>query len=76
MRCSECGIWCYNEAVGTANTDISGYHETITRLYLLGIAAHVARQPSALLPESLEILLKSPLARSDWPLTFYSRDRL
>lgn len=28
-----CGIVRYNEAVGTANTDHSGYHETLTRLW-------------------------------------------
>ncbi len=36
-------IRAYNVAVGTANTDRSGYHETITRLYLNDIAAHMAR---------------------------------
>jgi hypothetical protein len=28
------GIIRYNEAVGTANTDSSGYHETLTRLWI------------------------------------------
>ncbi len=69
-------IRAYNVAVGTANTDSSGYHETITRLYLNGIGAHLARHGTQSLPKSLALLLESPLARSDWPLQFYSRERL
>lgn len=69
-------IRAYNLAVGTANTDHSGYHETLTRLYLNAIAAHLARHGTASFPRALALLLESPLARSDWPLTFYSRKRL
>jgi hypothetical protein len=69
-------IRAYNEAVGTANTDNSGYHETLTRLYLNGIAALMARHSGEPLPNLLALLLESPLARSDWPLEFYSRERL
>jgi hypothetical protein len=69
-------IRAYNVAVGTANTDSSGYHETLTRLYLDGIAAHRARHSGELLPKLLALLLDTPLARSDWPLEFYSRERL
>src|SRR4249919_698199 len=43
-------IRAYNLAVGTANTDHSGYHETLTRLYLNGIAAHLARHGTAPFP--------------------------
>ena len=35
-------IRAHNESVGTANTDSSGYHETLTRFYLTGISAHLA----------------------------------
>jgi hypothetical protein len=69
-------IRAYNVAVGTANTDNSGYHETLTRLYLNGIAAHMARHRGESLPKLLALLLETPLARSDWPLEFYSRERL
>ena len=69
-------IRAYNDAVGTANTDNSGYHETLTRLYLNGIAAHMARHSGEPLPNLLALMLESPLARSDWPLEFYSRERL
>ena len=69
-------IRAYNEAVGTANTDSSGYHETMTRLFLHGIAAHILAHSSESLPSSLALLLQSPLAHKDWPLSFYSRERL
>jgi hypothetical protein len=69
-------IRAHNEAVGTPNTDSSGYHETITRLYLAGIAAHRARTAGSGLEECLRELLASPLADSGWPLEYYSRRRL
>lgn len=38
------GIRRYNAAVGTANTDSSGYHETLTRFWAEVLAAEVAGQ--------------------------------
>lgn len=69
-------IRAYNVAIGTANTDNSGYHETLTRLYLNAIAKHKDRHSGESLPHSLVLLLQTPLACSDWPLQFYSRERL
>lgn len=69
-------IRAYNSAVGTVNDDHSGYHETLTRLFLQGVGAHIRQHPQAALLESLTLLLISPMARSDWPLQFYSKARL
>ena len=33
------GVRAYNESVGTPNTDTSGYHETLTRMWLMVLAA-------------------------------------
>jgi len=66
----------HNESVGTANTDSSGYHESITRLYVHGIAAFRAQQPAANLESGLNALLASPMNSSSWPLQYYSRERL
>lgn len=41
------GIRAYNEAVGTANTPTSGYHETLTRFWCLQIVHQLATAPSA-----------------------------
>lgn len=69
-------IRAHNEAVGTPNTDVSGYHETLTALYARGIAAHAAAHPGLSLGQLAERLLASPLARVEWPLGYYSRERL
>jgi hypothetical protein len=67
----------YNESVGGVNTDIEGYHETITRVFLHGVRLFLAeadlREP---LHELVNELLLSPMGRRDWPLRFYSAERL
>jgi len=69
-------IRAYNNAIGTANTDSGGYHETLTRVFLRGVAGHLARHPNEALPVTIAVLLRSPLGSKDWPLRFYSRERL
>ena len=67
----------YNESVGGVNTDIEGYHETITRVFLHGVRLFLAeadlREP---LHELVNELLLWPMGRRDWPLRFYSAERL
>lgn len=70
------GITAYNASVGTANTDTSGYHETITRLYVAGVEEHIGLHGHLAAAEQLNALLASPMGASDWPLRFYTRDRL
>ena len=67
----------YNESVGGKNTDTEGYHDTITRAYLRGIRlfldeADVGRPIHDLVNE----LLMTPMGRRDWPLRFWSKNRL
>lgn len=66
----------HNESVGTPNTDDGGYHESITRLYVHGIAARIAAMSGASFEDGLAALLASPLAASSWPLQHYTRGRL
>lgn len=40
------GIRCYNVAQGTANTANSGYHESLTRLWVGVVAAFLASLPA------------------------------
>jgi len=67
----------YNESVGGVNSDSEGYHDTITRVFLQGIRLFLGetdlREP---LHELVNGLLLSPMGRRDWPLRFYSRERL
>jgi hypothetical protein len=67
----------YNESVGGVNSDDEGYHETITRLFLHGVRLFLAEaDPDEPLHELVNELLLSPMGRRDWPLRFYSRERL
>ena len=67
----------YNESVGGVNDDTEGYHETITRTFLHGARLFLAE---ADLGEGLADLVNqfihSPMGRRDWPMRFYSRERL
>lgn len=69
-------IRAYNEAVGTANTDTSGYHETLTQLYIRAIRDFALACDESSLAERVNALLASPLAPRDWPFRFYSREVL
>jgi hypothetical protein len=67
----------YNESVGGVNSDSEGYHETITRVFLHGVRLFLAEaDPDEPLHELVNDLLLSPMVRRDWPLRFYSRERL
>ena len=67
----------YNESVGGVNSDSEGYHETITRVFLAGVRLFLSEaNREEPLHELVNELLLSPMGRRDWPLRFYSRDRL
>ena len=67
----------YNESVGGVNDDHNGYHDTITRAFLAGVRLHLAqRPPGEPLAPAVNALLDSPTGRRDWPLRFYSPERL
>jgi hypothetical protein len=67
----------YNESVGGVNSDTEGYHETITRVFLHGVRLFLAEaEPDEPLHELVNELLLSPMGRRDWPLRFYSAERL
>lgn len=70
-------IRSYNESVGGVNDDTQGYHETITRLFLHGARLFLAKaDPETSLHELVNKLLMSPMGRREWPLRFYSAERL
>ena len=67
----------YNESVGGVNDDTQGYHETITRTFLHGVRLFLAEaDPDEPLYELVNELLLSPMGRRDWPLRFYTAERL
>lgn len=69
-------IRAYNEAVGGVNSDTAGYHETITQASLRGARAVLAAFEDAPLPVALNALLAGELGDKNWPLTYWSRERL
>lgn len=67
----------YNESVGGVNSDTEGYHETITQIYVTAVRDHLSEiDPRSSLADSVNALLVSNRGRRDWPLRFYSRERL
>jgi len=67
----------YNESVGGVNDDTQGYHETITRVFLHGVRLFLREADLGdPLHELINELLLSPMGRRDWPLRFYSAERL
>lgn len=66
----------YNESVGGTNDDTQGYHETITQCFIAAVRAHVAETEGMPLAERVNALLLSARGRRDWPLRFYSPERL
>ena len=70
-------IRAYNESVGGVNSDSEGYHETITRLFLHGVRLFLSEADGhEALHELVNELLLSPMGRREWPLRFYSPERL
>jgi hypothetical protein len=69
------GIKRLNDSHGTPNSEIHGYHETITRAYV-EVLAQFLGSSSEPLEQRLHVLLNGPLAAHDLLLTFYRRDTL
>jgi hypothetical protein len=69
-------IRAYNEATGVANTDTSGYHETITLASLRVARQWLASRVHMPLHETLNELLASNLGRSGWLLQYWSKQLL
>jgi hypothetical protein len=66
----------YNVSVGGENTDSAGYHETLTQLYIRGVRMFLADCAAVGLAGRVNALLASEIAPRNWPLQFYSRERL
>ncbi|TFU03785.1 hypothetical protein EUV02_11635 [Polymorphobacter arshaanensis] len=69
-------IRAYNTATGVANTDSSGYHETITQASLAVARAALAAAGDVPLGDVLAALMATRYGRSDWPFACWSRARL
>ena len=66
----------YNVSVGGVNDETQGYHETVTRVFIRGVRSALARHRDGALAARVNALLQGPEGRRDWPLGYYSRERL
>ncbi|SDC58617.1 hypothetical protein SAMN05444678_10422 [Sphingomonas sp. YR710] len=66
----------YNESVGGVNDDHGGYHDTITRCFIVGVRNWLARTDARILLDRVNGLLAADEGQRDWPLRFYSKSRL
>ena len=66
----------FNESVGGVNDDTQGYHDSITRAYVAGVRLFLSETEETGLAERVNAMLLSDVGRRDWPLRFYSRERL
>ena len=67
----------YNESVGGVNDDTQGYHETITLVFIRGVRLALNRsEGKGGLADRINALLRGPEGRREWPLRFYSPERL
>src|SRR5689334_12122361 len=70
------GILRLNTAHGTPNTDTRGYHETITRAYLVLLAGFAREHTDVHGAARAQALLRSPLAHREALFKYYSKDVL
>ena len=66
----------YNVATGGVNTDTDGYHETITRLYVILIDRWLDAADRAHAVDDLAAEMIAQIGHRDVPLRYYTRDRL
>ena len=67
----------YNESVGGVNDETQGFHETITQVFIRGVRLSLeGSEGQGGLADRVNALLLSPHGRREWPLAYYSCERL
>jgi hypothetical protein len=69
-------IRSYNEATGGANTETSGYHETITQASIRAARGFLVEAPPRPLFVTCNALMGSRLGEPEWLLEYWTRSRL
>ncbi len=71
------GILAYNQIAGVPNTDVSGYHETLTQFWLRILSRFIEKNPAELpFQQYCDAFWMSSESSNELPLTYYSRERL
>jgi hypothetical protein len=63
----------YNDAVGIPNTNSTGYHETLTRFWLLFISEFLKINKNISIIKLFKSLIYADISTKDFPLLFYSK---
>lgn len=66
----------HNTSVGTPNTETEGYHETITRFWLIIVDNYLKNHPFSSVKDTLDHWFKEDSSKSNYPLVFYSEGNL
>ena len=69
-------IRAYNVATGLPNTDVKGYHETITQASLRAAFWFLVHTSPGPLFAVCNAIMRSPLGQPEWLLQYWSRSRL
>jgi hypothetical protein len=69
-------IRSYNESTGGINSGTAGYHETITRFYVVAIRAFLLSTDQGRPVDELALELIERCGARDLPLRHYSKERL
>lgn len=66
----------HNASVGTPNTDTEGYHESISKFWLIVATNFLTNEPNSSVDELCNRFINSEVAHSHYPLEFYSKEVL
>jgi hypothetical protein len=70
------GIKAYNVSVGTANTENSGYHETLTVFWLTVVYEYYVLKNRNDLNATYRAFIQTIFVKAEFPLKFYSKELL
>jgi hypothetical protein len=66
----------HNTSVGTPNTDTEGYHETITKFWILIASAFLKKHSTITINVACNNFINSNYSTSYYPLNYYSKKQL
>ena len=66
----------HNETVGTPNTEYEGYHETITRFWLLMARRFLSKYSFSTFTEAINAFINWDFSKSNFPFHYYSEELL
>ncbi|PTM61181.1 hypothetical protein [Phreatobacter oligotrophus] len=70
------GIRAYNLSVGGVNTDMRGFHETVTMYFVWSAARFLERFPQTGLAARVNAYVEGPFGAKDGIFTFWTKERL